>query len=168
MEEIKKENHQERKKENEESQTSSQVAVYYLCNSQDTDIWTGGGGSVSCPKNAVQHTGNALYKYSPNEPEQKHHGHVCVMPAVKSCSQSFKDNGSSSPIDGVDRRWRSAGEASAGVVVADRLDDAGHHGAHHADHTCSRDGGSPPLDCRRGGTERIRDPPTTECDASHV
>lgn len=53
----------------------------------------------------------------------------------------------------MDGRRRSTGEPGTGVVVADGLDDAGHHGAQHADHTRRRDGGQAPLDCGESRTE---------------
>ncbi len=56
------------------------------------------------------------------------------------------------PIDGMDGRRRSTRETRAGVVISNRLDDAGHHRAHHADHTCSCYSGNAPLDCRRENT----------------
>jgi len=67
-----------------------------------------------------------------------------------------KSRAAALPIDGVDWRWRSAGETRAGVVISDGLDDAGHHRAHHADHTCQRYRRNAPLDCQSGNTERVR------------
>ncbi|TNN66859.1 hypothetical protein EYF80_022928 [Liparis tanakae] len=33
--------------------------------SEDTYIWAGGGGAISCPKNTIQHTGNTFHKNPP-------------------------------------------------------------------------------------------------------
>lgn len=53
----------------------------------------------------------------------------------------------------MDGGWRRTGQACAGVVIADGFNDAGHHGAHHADHARSRHGRDAPLDCRGTSTE---------------
>lgn len=42
-------------------------SLRHLCDSQDTNIGTGGGGTVSRPKKTIQHTGDTFHKYPPAE-----------------------------------------------------------------------------------------------------
>lgn len=128
----------------------------YLCDSQDAYIWTGGSRAISCPEKTIQHTGNAFYKYSPAE-TKKHHNYSsdqtvnclgCLWRTTEVWEQIREVEKQRLPVDGVDGRRRSTRQPSAGVVISNWLDDAGHHSAHHTDHTCSRHRGNAPLDCR--------------------
>lgn len=126
------------------------VAVFYLCDSKNTYIWAWGCGSISCPKNTIQHTGNTFNKYPPETQRKSSitNSSTVHWPWLKSWSGA-SDRMMNLPVDGMDGRWRSAREASTGVVISYWLDDAGYHSAQHADHTCSRHSGSAPLDCER-------------------
>ena len=52
----------------------------------------------------------------------------------------------------MDGGWWGTGQPRTGVVVTNRLDDAGDHGAEHADDTGRRHGGQSPLNCGRKTT----------------
>lgn len=56
-------------------------------------------------------------------------------------------------VNGVGGWWRGAGQAGAGVVVADRFHGGGQDSRHHTQHRRDADGGNTPLTC---GDKRLK------------
>lgn len=52
------------------------------------------------------------------------------------------------PVNGMDGRRGSTWQTSTGVVIANRFNDAGDHGAHHTDHSCGCYSWNAPLNCK--------------------